>query len=503
MSQPSLWRQFSSTFWTANVMELFERAAYYGLNSVLAVYLTGPTEKGGLGFGEQSVGFLQGIVYALTYVLPIVGGALADRYGYRRMLIVAFSLLATGYFAAGHASTYATVFLGLLVMATGAGLFKPIISGTIARTTDEKTSAIGFGVYYWMINVGAFLAPLVVSVLKGFSWSYVFMASSAYTGLMLLPTIFLFKDPPRPASTKSLKEVMVGAAEVLGDARFMLMIVVYSGFWILYFQNFGSVLWYLRDFVDKGPVDQAMGALLSSLGLSWTFRFDAEHVTVINAGMIIFLQVIVSRLVKERAALPTMVTGMALGAVGFACLALSANIWVFILGIAVFSIGEMTAHPKYYAFVGTVAPQDRKAVYMGYAFLYGVFGSLLGANLGAFMYERMLKPHVGQPDAASHAHLYWAIFAVLDVVAAAGLVLVYRAVGEDTAETRRKARVIMFGVYALIMLLGAAFLVVAVGSTPVQYRTVIQACIFLGLGGGGLFVNARGGRAAVAVTPSP
>ena len=47
--------------------------------------------------------------------------------------------------------------------------------------------------------------------------------------------------------------MLVGAAEVLGDARFMLMIVVYSGFWILYFQNFGSVLWYLRDFVDRAP----------------------------------------------------------------------------------------------------------------------------------------------------------------------------------------------------------------------------------------------------------
>ena len=86
-------------------MELFERAAYYGMNSVLAVYLTGAIADGGLGFTEQSVGFLQSIVYAMTYVLPILGGALADRYGYRRMLMVAFSLLATGYFAAGYSST--------------------------------------------------------------------------------------------------------------------------------------------------------------------------------------------------------------------------------------------------------------------------------------------------------------------------------------------------------------------------------------------------------------
>ena len=494
MGKVSLVHDFSRTFWVANVMELFERAAYYGLNSVLAVYLTIGVAAGGLGASEQAVGFLQGIVYAATYVLPILGGALADRYGYRRMLLVAFSLLATGYFAAGRMSVYALVFLALLVMATGAGLFKPIISGTIARTTDERTSSVGFGIYYWMINLGAFLAPLVVSVLKGFSWQYVFTASAAYTGLMLLPAAFLYRDPPRPESTKKLKDVLRGAAEVLGDARFMLMIVVYSGFWILYFQNFGSVLWYLRDFVDRAPVSAAVTSLLSAVGLPWTFTFDAEHVTVINAGMIILLQVWVSRAVKERPALPVMVTGMALGAVGFAFLAASRNPWVFVLGIAVFSIGEMTAHPKYYSFVGLVAPPDRKAVYMGYAFLYGVFGSLLGSNLGAFLYERMLKPAVGTPRAGGQARLFWVMFAVLDLVAAVGLVLFARRFGEDTAETRRRAARVMTGVYALIGLLGVAFLLFSVTASPVQYKTAVQAGIFLLLGGGGLAIN-RAARA--------
>jgi len=482
---------FPATFWVANAMELFERAAYYGMNSVLAVYLAGSVSEGGLGFREQSVGFLQSIVYAATYVLPILGGALADRYGYRRMLLVAFSLLAAGYFATGQVSSYGLVFLALLVMATGSGLFKPIISGTVARTTDESNSALGFGIYYWMINLGAFLAPLVVSVLKGFSWRYVFVASALYTGLMLLPTVLVFRDPPRPPSTKTLREVLLGAAEVLGDARFMLMIVVYSGFWVLYFQNFGSVLWYLRDFVDRGPVSAAVTSLLRALGLPWAFTFDAEHVTVINAGTIILLQVLVSRLVRDWKALPTMVTGMALGAIGFLLLASSRSAWVFVLGIAVFSIGEMTAHPKYYSFVGQVAPADRKAVYMGYAFLYGVFGALLGSNLGAFLYERMLKPALAAPDADSRARAFWLLFAVLDAVAAALLVLFARRFGTDTEETRRRARAVMQGVYAAILLVGGAFLYVAFSSTPVQARTAVQAAIFIALGAGGLAVGRR------------
>jgi dipeptide/tripeptide permease len=483
---------FPATFWVANVMELFERAAYYGMNSVLVIYLTSSVASGGLGESVEAAGFLTGVIYAATYVLPIVGGALADRYGYRRMLMVAFSFLACGYFAAGYMSTYALVFLALAVMATGAGLFKPIISGTIARTTDETNSALGFGIYYWMINLGAFISPLVVSWLKGWSWRYVFAASALYTGLMLLPTVFVYRDPPGTGtgSGKTLKETLMGAAEVLGNSRFMLMIVVYSGFWILYFQNFGTVLYYLRDFVDRAPVSLALTSAFQAVGLPWTFTFDAEHVTVINAGTIILLQVFVSWIVKNRPALGTMVTGMGIGALGFVCLAASVNAWVFVLGIAVFSIGEMTAHPKYYSYVGLVAPADRKAVYMGYAFLYGVLGSLLGANIGSFLYGKYMTPVIGTPAAAEHARLFWLGFALLDVVAAIGLIVFARRLGQDTPASRRTAWVIMFFVYALVFLLGGLFLWVAFSPSPPQYRTAVQALIFLALGGGGLVINA-------------
>jgi Na+-driven multidrug efflux pump len=126
---------------------------------------------------------------------------------------------------------------------------------------------------------------------------------------------------------------------------------------------------------------------------------------------------------------------------------------------------------------------------MGYAFLYGVFGSLLGSNLGAFLYERMLKPALGTPRAGAQARLFWLLFAVLDVVAAAGLVVFARRFGEDTAETRQRAARVMTGVYALIGLLGVAFLIAAVTTSPVQYKTAVQAAIFLLLGGGGLAIN--------------
>jgi dipeptide/tripeptide permease len=482
---PGLLRSFPRVFWVANVMELFERAAYYGLNSVLAIYLTDSIASGGLGFTEESVGFLQGLIYALTYIVPILGGALADRYGYRRMLLVAFSLLTAGYFLSGQMSTYGTVFASLLIMATGAGLFKPIISGTLARTTTEENSGFGFGIYYWMINLGAFLAPLVVSYLKGLSWEFVFGASGLYCALMLLPTLFLYRDPPRPQSTRTIREVLGGAAMVLADARFMLMIVVYSGFWILYFQNFGSVLWFLRDFVDPAPVN----AFFASMGIP--FSFDAEHVTVINAGTIILLQVVVSRLVKNLPALPTMILGMAIGTLGFVCLAFASNAWIFILGIAVFSVGEMTAHPKYYSYVGLVAPVDKKAVYMGYAFLYGVIGSLVGSTIGGTLYEWMLKPLVGRADVAADVRLFWFLFAGLNLFAIAGLLLYNRIFAQDTPHTRRLATTVMIVVYLVILAAGGLFLVMSMFGGGLSPKIMIQICIMLLIGGAGMWVSLR------------
>jgi POT family proton-dependent oligopeptide transporter len=219
-------KAFPLSFWLVNLMELFERGAYYGMNSVLAVYLTTSTD-GGLGFSKANVGFLLGFVYAITYVLPIIGGALADRYGYRRMLLISFSLLTTGYLATAFVSDYLAIFFTLGVMAIGSGLFKPIVSGTIARTTDETNSGFGFGVYYWMINIGALVSPLVIYYLRSMSWQYVFFYSAIATGVMFLPTLFIYKDPPKPKSAKKLKEVLHGAAVVLSDSRFMLMVFLY------------------------------------------------------------------------------------------------------------------------------------------------------------------------------------------------------------------------------------------------------------------------------------
>ncbi|MCK4496355.1 MAG: hypothetical protein KAU91_08395, partial [Candidatus Aminicenantes bacterium] len=270
-------------------------------------------------------------------------------------------------------------------------------------------------------------------------------------------------------------------------------------FWILYFQMFGSVLWYLRDFITRTPVDQFM----AKIPFLKFFKFDAEFVTIINAGTIVLLVVLVSRIVKNLKAFPVIAAGIIIGSGGFLVLAFTHSAWMFILGIAVFSLGEMTAHPKYYSYIGLVAPQDKKAVYMGYAFLYGVFGSLIGSNLGATLYERILNPIVPPaeavaagvplaPEVLSQVKFFWLIFAVLGIFCLAGMLLYNHFFSKDTPETNRRAWKIMLGIYVVIAGVGLYFFIFALFLSPqIQWKTFVQALIMLGFGGGGVFISLR------------
>lgn len=176
-------RSFNRNYWTVIIMEFFERGSYYGVMSVLSVYLVMSVNDGGLGFSKEGVGVIKSTITPLLYLLPILSGALADRFGYKRLLMFAFATMSLGYLLTSMVSSYSLVFLSLLLMAVGAGFFKPIISGTIARETDERNSGLGFGIFYWSINLGAFIFPLIlVPYLKGIDWSYIFIMAAIGTG---------------------------------------------------------------------------------------------------------------------------------------------------------------------------------------------------------------------------------------------------------------------------------------------------------------------------------
>ncbi len=411
---------FTKNFWTAITMEFFERGSYYGVMSVLSVYLVLAKDQGGLAFSKESVGAIKSTITPLLYFLPILSGALGDRFGYRKILFFSFFTMSIGYLFTGFAVTYAGVFSSLILVALGAGFFKPMIAGTIARGTDESNSALGFGIYYWSINLGAFLFPLIlIPWLKSVAWNYIFFMAAIGTGWLLVLNFFVYKEPITERSGRKIGQVFSEMIGVLKDFRFILMIVIYAGFWIMYFQVYDSVLWYLTEKVDMTPFNNLINSFLSLFMTNPSWKFEAEHVTVMNAGAIILLQLIVSALVRKTKPLPTMIFGIALGSAGMAMLAIAPNAWIFLVSMFVFTLGEMTAHPKFISYVGLIAPEDKKAVYQGYSFLYGVIGSGIGGILGASLYVQFVEK-MNQPS------LLWLTFSGIGVLTIGGLLLYNR-----------------------------------------------------------------------------
>lgn len=410
-------KSFSKNFWTVIGMEFFERGSYYGVMSIFSVYLVMQTSEGGLGFSKESVGLIKSITTPLLYILPILSGALADRYGYRKTLFFAFVVMSLGYFFAGLSTTYISVFASMTLLSVGAGFFKPLISGTIARETNPQNSSLGFGIYYWSINLGAFIFPLIlIPYLKSFSYTYIFFMAAIVTGSLLFLNFFAYKEPPKPQTQKSISRVLKEIVLVLKDFRFITMILIYSCFWILYFQMFDSVLWYLKEYLDMTAVNQSVNSFLSLFVSNPDWKFEAEHVTVVNAGAIILLQLLISAIVRGFKPLPTMIVGILIGTAGISMLAFSMSPWVFICGLFVFSIGEMTAHPKFIAYIGEIAPPDKKALYLGYSFLYGVIGSGVGGILGATLYVQIIEKQGNPP-------LFWMIFGAIGLFTIVGLII--------------------------------------------------------------------------------
>ncbi len=218
---------FPTTFWFANVMEIFERMAWYGFFAVSSLYITGAVDEGGLGFSDEDRGVLQGVVTFFLYLFPVVSGALADRYGFRKLLFASFLVLVPAYYMLGVFKTFPTFFLAFMMVAIGASMFKPVIIGTISKVTNDKTSSMGFGIFYMMVNIGGFIGPIVAGIVRAWSWEYVFIASAGWIAVNFIFVLFFYKEPTTESTSQNprkLKKVFTDMVEVLGNGRFFLFI---------------------------------------------------------------------------------------------------------------------------------------------------------------------------------------------------------------------------------------------------------------------------------------
>jgi POT family proton-dependent oligopeptide transporter len=357
---------FPTNFWIANSLELFERLAFYGAKAVLTVFLA---TKVGL---EKEAGTLAGIFSGIIYALPVLAGVLVDRYGFRKTLTTCFSIFTIGYLLIGIAGLeFGTqimettgrvpyILTVLLFTAVGGSLIKPCIVGTVSRTSPVDKKALGFSIYYTLVNIGGTLGPVIAGQLRqNIGIEYVLIMSSFTSFLLLIGTRLFFKEPVAVAGEEHVEKRTFGKVfsdmlTVFANFKFILFLVIFSGFWLMFWQIFYLMPFYGTDVIH--------------------FK-DFELLEALDAFCIILLTVPMAALVKKWKPITAMTLGFAFSSFSWIIIAMSPTVTGAFLGIALFALGESTQAPRFYEYVSSLAPKDQIGTFMGFAFLPVAIGS--------------------------------------------------------------------------------------------------------------------------------
>jgi dipeptide/tripeptide permease len=399
----NLRRGFHPTFWVANTLELFERFAFYGSKAVLTVFLA---DKVGL---HEEAGTLAGLFSGLIYSLPIVAGVFVDKYGFRKTLLACFALFCIGYLLIGlggmvwgqqlmqHVGAKPYMIAVLLLTAVGGSLIKPCIVGTVARTSLPDFRALGFSIYYTLVNLGGAIGPIIaMTVRQNIGIEFVLVMSAFTSGLLLVGTALFFKEPESPGDEplrRTFAQVFSDMMLVFGNFRFILFLVIFSGFWIMFWQIFYLLPFYTTDVLNYE---------------------NFELIETVDAWGVIVFTIPMTALVKKWKPFTAMITGFVLASAAWLLVGAGASLLFTITGIAVFALGEATQAPRFYEYVGSLAPKEQIGTFMGFAFLPVAIGSFSAGKIADVLRQTYLH---------TNPLLMWHVLAAIGFCAVLLLVL--------------------------------------------------------------------------------
>lgn len=363
---------FERPFWVANISEIFERLSYYGAFASLANYLH---EK--LNFPTEQTGTLAGIFGGMVWFLAIFGGAVADKLGFRRALSLAYMILAIAYFLLGSLSAPwlapirgaipPAIFVGfiLILPALGISMVKPCVVGTTARASKENVRSIGYSIYYTMVNIGGAAGPYVAS------WAHrhlgvenVFRVAALSVFAMFFAVLIFFREPRRSsdAPAPSVSETLRNFLTVLTNPKFMIFLLIFTGYWIVFWQQYISLPGYIHSYISANA--------------------DVELILITDGLAVICFTVLINYLMRKVAAFGAVILGTLISSLCWLILAFQPTILGAVLSILVLALGEIIQAPRYYEYIAKLAPADQQGTYMGFAFLPIGIGSLIGGWFG-------------------------------------------------------------------------------------------------------------------------
>lgn len=384
---------FERPFWIANISELFERLSYYAVFAVLARYL-----HEGLHFDVERASSLTGMFGGWVWFLAVFGGAIADRLGFRRALSLAYLFLSIAYFSLGSigADWFAPlrntmplptlVAIILVLPALGVSLVKPCVVGTTARSSKENVRSVGYSIYYTLVNVGSTLGPLLAGWMH--SSENLFRIAALSVFLMFFLVLILFKEPRRTddAPAASLGQVGRNFLTVLSNPRFMLFLLIFTGYWVVFWQEFIALPLYISTYIDP--------------------KANTARILATDPIVVIAFTLLIGFLTKRLHAFHAIVLGTLITSLAWILLIVHPSVWMAVATLVVVAIGEIMQQPRYYDYISRLAPKDQQGTYMGFAFLpLGVGSFIAGPFSGWLMHHYGEELH--QPQM-----VWWAVVGV-------------------------------------------------------------------------------------------
>jgi MFS family permease len=408
--------RFTRTFWALNVIEMWERLAYFNLRVMAPIYIMQADNPGGLHLTANDKGVIYAWWAVFQSLLPVVTGGFADRFGYKRTLGFAVSLMMTGYLMMAFlrdldfVSNYWGFFASILTLATGTAFFKPSIQGSLAHQLTKENSSVGWGIFYWVVNVGAFVGHFLPSFLLALStalpgilyaeadskeaWRNLFLASAAFTSLNLL-LLVTFRDVPSGASkTETVFQVLRRTLVDIAEPRLLAWMAIMSCFWLMMYQLWDLQPNFIADWVDSTAMAEGLRWLpegVYRLVVSETPRGPQVPQQVLLSGnaMFIILGVVgVAWLTRHMRTLSAMLIGMVLATCGVLVAGWTQSAWILVAGILLFSLGEMATGPKKNEYLALIAPPGKKGLYLGYVNIPVGVGTFCGSRIAGIIYGR-------------------------------------------------------------------------------------------------------------------
>lgn len=417
---------FPPVFWIANSVEILERFAYYGIYMGFSIYFAM------LGFKTEQLGLIQGMFLLISYTVPVFSGTFADKFGFKKVLLISYLAYLPSILLLIFTKSFSGIALTMLCIGFAAGIFKPLISGTVRVVTDNSNRTVGFGIFYAMVNIGASFGPLILGRLRAISWENAYIAAAIAIGIMFIITLFFYKEPVRSIEGETLAGKFRDMGIALSDLKFVTFLLILGlFFWLPFWTFFNLCSKYVESSLDGAALYNDIKSVLGS-GIANFLSKDYDGTrkvlgeTISHTGWVIMtFQIVIAWIFERFRTISSFVFGMFVLSLGFCFLGFAGIFnpaWVF-LGILLVAVGEMITSPRIQEYITWIAPKEKAGLYMGSYFL--ALG--LGGFLSGIIYTSRIYSYFERID---HTEFVWFVLTVHLLAGITAILIFSRFVGQ-------------------------------------------------------------------------